>query len=60
MEKIENKYGYGRISAKDQNEARQVQAFLEYGINEENIFIDKKSGKDFPPLFLLFFFHKKC
>src|SRR5699024_8057176 len=46
MEKIENKYGYGRISAKDQNEARQVQAFLEYGINEENIFIDKKSGKD--------------
>ena len=47
MEKIENKYGYGRISAKDQNEARQVQAFLEYGINEENIFIDKKSGKRF-------------
>jgi len=47
MEGIKNLYGYGRISAKDQNEARQVQAFLEYGIKEENIFIDKKSGKDF-------------
>ena len=47
MEKIENKYGYGRISAKDQNEARQVQALLDYGIDERNIFIDKKSGKDF-------------
>lgn len=47
MEEIKNKYGYGRISAKDQNEARQVQALLKYGINEDNIFIDKKSGKDF-------------
>lgn len=47
MEEIENKYGYGRISAKDQNEARQVQALLDYGIDERNIFIDKKSGKDF-------------
>ena len=43
MEKIENKYGYGRISAKDQNEARQVQAFLEYGINEENIYKKKQN-----------------
>lgn len=47
MEKIENKYGYGRISAKDQNEARQVQALLDFGIDERNVFIDKKSGKDF-------------
>ena len=47
MEKIENEYGYGRISAKDQNEARQVQALLDFGIEEKNIFIDKKSGKDF-------------
>ena len=34
MEEIKNLYGYGRISAKDQNEARQVQAFLEYGIKD--------------------------
>jgi len=47
MEEIKNIYGYGRISAKDQNEARQVQALLDYGIDERNIFIDKKSGKDF-------------
>lgn len=47
MEEIKNKYAYGRVSAKDQNEARQVQAFIENGIDEQNIFIDKKSGKDF-------------
>lgn len=47
MEEIENKYGYGRISAKDQNEARQIKSLLDFGIEERNIFIDKKSGKDF-------------
>lgn len=47
MEEIKNEYGYGRISAKDQNEARQVKALLDFGIEEKNIFIDKKSGKDF-------------
>lgn len=47
MEEIKNIYGYARISAKDQNEERQIQALLEFGINEDNIFIDKKSGKDF-------------
>lgn len=47
MEEIKNLYGYGRISAKDQNEARQVQALIVFGIDERNIFIDKKSGKDF-------------
>lgn len=47
MEEIKNLYGYGRISAKDQNEARQVQALIDFGIDERNIFIDKKSGKNF-------------
>lgn len=47
MEELKNEYGYGRISAKDQNEARQIKALLEFGIDERNIFIDKKSGKDF-------------
>lgn len=47
MEQIKNKFAYGRISSKDQNEERQVQAFLKEGITNDNIFIDKKSGKDF-------------
>lgn len=47
MENIENEYAYGRVSDKTQNEARQMQAFAEYGIKKENIFFDKKSGKDF-------------
>ena len=40
-------YGYVRVSTKDQNEARQVIAMREFGIEEKNIFIDKQSGKDF-------------
>lgn len=47
MEKIKNIYGYCRISTKEQNEARQVEALLKYGVKEENIFVDRKSGKDF-------------
>lgn len=41
------KYGYCRVSAKDQNEDRQLLAMYEEGIEEEYIFVDKKSGKDF-------------
>lgn len=40
-------FAYCRVSAKDQNEDRQVEAMLELGINERDIFIDKCSGKDF-------------
>lgn len=40
-------YGYGRVSTQDQNEQRQISAFLAEGIKERNIFIDKISGKDF-------------
>jgi DNA invertase Pin-like site-specific DNA recombinase len=40
-------YGYVRVSAKDQNEARQVNALLEAGVSKRDIFIDKASGKDF-------------
>ena len=40
-------YGYGRVSAKDQNEARQIKALLEVGVKRENIFLDKQSGADF-------------
>ena len=40
-------YGYIRGSSKDQNEARQLDALTEVLVPRENIFIDKKSGKDF-------------
>lgn len=40
-------YGYGRVSSKDQNEQRQVEAFLAEGIDGRHIFIDKVSGKSF-------------
>ena len=41
------KYGYVRVSAKDQNPDRQYEALLQYGISDDNIYIDKMSGKDF-------------
>ena len=40
-------YGYVRVSSKDQNEDRQLIALREVGIPEQNIFLDKQSGKDF-------------
>lgn len=40
-------YGYVRVSTKEQNEERQMVALKEYGILEENIYVDKQSGKDF-------------
>lgn len=40
-------YGYVRVSTKDQNEARQMIAMREFGIDEKHIFLDKQSGKDF-------------
>jgi DNA invertase Pin-like site-specific DNA recombinase len=40
-------FGYGSISDKSKNEAQQMKALLEYGINERDIYIDKMSGKDF-------------
>ena len=40
-------YAYARVSARDQNLDRQIEAFLDFGISEKFIFSDKKSGKDF-------------
>lgn len=42
-----NVYGYVRVSTKEQHEARQVIAMREFGVDEQNIFIEKQSGKDF-------------
>ena len=40
-------YGYVRVSAKDQNEDRQMIAMKEVGLDEKNIYLDKESGKNF-------------
>lgn len=40
-------YGYARVSTKEQNEVRQILALEKFGVNCDNIFIDKQSGKDF-------------
>ena len=40
-------YGYVRVSAKDQNEDRQMIAMKEVGLDEKNIYLDKESGKHF-------------
>ena len=41
------KFGYIRVSTKDQNETRQIVALKEFGISERDIYIDKQSGRDF-------------
>ena len=40
------KLGYARVSTKEQNEARQIELLLKIGVEKENIYIDKKSGKN--------------
>ena len=40
-------YGYARVSSKEQNEERQLIALREYGLSDEMIYVDKKSGRDF-------------
>ena len=40
-------YGYARVSTRDQREDRQLIALREMGVPEDNVFIDKQSGKDF-------------
>ncbi|MFP4021324.1 MAG: recombinase family protein [Halanaerobium sp.] len=43
----DRKYGYIRVSSKEQNPARQKDALLKAGVEEDYIFTDKMSGKDF-------------
>ena len=40
-------YGYIRVSSKDQKEDRQQIALKEVGVERLNIYVDKRSGKDF-------------
>ena len=39
-------YGYARVSTREQNENRQLEALTKFGVPEQNIIIDKASGKD--------------
>lgn len=41
------KYGYVRVSTKEQNEDRQLIAMEENEVFSNNIYVDKQSGKDF-------------
>ncbi|MEH6946215.1 recombinase family protein [Bacillus sp. JJ634] len=40
-------FGYIRVSATDQNEARQLEKMLSKGINERDIYVDKATGANF-------------
>ena len=42
-------FGYIRVSSKDQNPERQFEAIKEFEkeIKDENIYLDKQTGKDF-------------
>lgn len=43
----QRKYGYARVSTKDQNEDRQIVAMMAVGISRKDIYVDKVSGKNF-------------
>jgi DNA invertase Pin-like site-specific DNA recombinase len=48
------RYGYIRVSSREQNEDRQLNAIMAEGVPKHDIFIDKQSGKDFKrPAWLL-------
>lgn len=40
-------YGYVRVSTQEQNEDRQLAAMRKFGVAEQNIIVEKLSGKDF-------------
>jgi DNA invertase Pin-like site-specific DNA recombinase len=42
-----NTFGYIRVSTREQNEDRQLIALREAAVPEQNIYMDKQSGKDF-------------
>ncbi len=40
-------YGYARVSSVDQNEDRQLIAMLENKVPQDNVYLDKQTGKNF-------------
>ena len=47
MNQRNRRYGYVRVSTKEQNEDRQLLAMQQVGIPAACLFTDKQSGKDF-------------
>jgi DNA invertase Pin-like site-specific DNA recombinase len=47
MRTFTREYGYARVSTKDQNEDRQLTVLRDQGIQDDYIFVDKASGKNF-------------
>lgn len=47
MRTFTREYGYARVSTKDQNEDRQLTVLRDQGIQNDYIFVDKASGKNF-------------
>ena len=43
-------FGYARVSTKEQNEARQLEALRSFPVEEAKIIVDKQSGRDFERL----------
>lgn len=39
-------YGYARVSTREQNTDRQLEALVRFGVPEQQIIVDKASGKD--------------
>ena len=39
-------FGYCRVSTRDQNLSRQIDALIQAGVDERDILMDKMSGKD--------------
>lgn len=50
--------GYARVSSANQKEDRQLDELLKYGVSENNIFVDKQSGKDFKRPKYIKMYHK--
>lgn len=44
---MQKQFGYARVSTTHQNTDRQIEALVDYGVDERNIIVDKQSGKDF-------------
>lgn len=40
-------YGYMRVSTREQNEQRQLDALQNYGVPKTHLYVDRQSGKDF-------------
>ena len=47
MDESNKVYGYARVSARDQNLDRQIDALNEFGVEPSMVFTDKASGMDF-------------